>query len=334
MVFFDTPDIGIDLGTSTTLCYVSGRGIVIIEPSVVALDKDDNHVVAFGRDAKEMIGRTPGKIIAQKPLRKGVISDYTLTERMLKYFIDKAMGKKSFRKPRVVICIPSGATEVERKAVEDATYQAGAREVEILEEPYAAAIGAGLSVEEPRGNMIIDIGGGTTDVAVISYNGIVCCESLKLGGDDFDEAVVKYMKETKELSIGLTTAEVIKKELGCAIKREDVAPLDVKGRSISGYPQTKTITSDDMLDAFAEPVNKILETVHNVFDKTPPELAADIFDSGIYMTGGGSLLYGLPQFLHDKTGIDVVLAKDPVGCVINGVAYYIKKVYGRRDIFR
>lgn len=287
-------DIGIDLGTASILVYIKGRGVVLKEPSVVAFDRDTNQIKAIGEEARLMIGRTPGNIVAVRPLRQGVISDYTVTEKMLKYFIKKAVGKKTLRKPRISVCIPSGATEVEKKAVEDATYQAGAREVTIIEEPVAAAIGAGIDISKACGNMIVDIGGGTSDIAVISLGGTVVSTSVKVAGDDFDEAIVRYMRKKHNLLIGERTAEDIKINIGCADKRPEMVTMDVRGRNlVTGLPKTITITSDETLEALREPAMSIVDAVHSVLEKTPPELAADIYDRGIVMTGGGSLLSGL-----------------------------------------
>ena len=270
-------DIGIDLGTASILVYIKGRGVVLKEPSVVAFDRDTNQIKAIGEEARLMIGRTPGNIVAVRPLRQGVISDYTVTEKMLKYFIKKAVGKKTLRKPRISVCIPSGATEVEKKAVEDATYQAGAREVTIIEEPVAAAIGAGIDISKACGNMIVDIGGGTSDIAVISLGGTVVSTSVKVAGDDFDEAIVRYMRKKHNLLIGERTAEDIKINIGCADKRPEVATMDVRGRNlVTGLPKTISITSDETLEALREPAMSIVDAVHSVLEKTPPELAADL----------------------------------------------------------
>ena len=288
-------DIGIDLGTANVLVYVSGKGIVLEEPSVVAIDKKYNSVLAVGEEARRMIGRTPGNIVAIRPLRDGVISDYDVTENMLKYFIDKVIDKKGFGRffmPRIMVCVPTGVTEVEKRAVEEATRQAGAREVYIIEEPIAAAIGAGIDISQPHGNMVIDIGGGTADVAVISLGGAVVSESIKIGGDKFDEAIVRYMKKQHNLLIGERTAEKIKIEIGCAYKREEEKTMRVTGRNlITGLPYAIEVSSSEMLEALDECVEQIVVTAHVVLEKTPPELSADISDRGIIITGGGSLLY-------------------------------------------
>ena len=313
-------DLGIDLGTASVLVYVKGKGVVLKEPSVVAFDRDSNVIKAIGEDARLMLGRTPGNIVAVRPLRQGVISDYTVTEKMLSYFIDRTVGKSLFgRKPRISVCVPSGATEVEKKAVEDATYQAGARDVSIIEEPVAAAIGAGIDIAKPCGNMIIDIGGGTTDVAVISLGGSVVSTSLKVAGDKFDEAIVKYIKRRHNIMIGEMTAEELKINIGCAYPKIQDTEMEIRGRDlVTGLPKTISIHSSEMLEALIEPAMEIVEAVHSVLEKTPPELAADISDKGIYMTGGGSLLNGLDKLIQEKTGINIMIAQDAVSCVALG----------------
>ena len=318
-------DIGIDLGTASILVYIKGKGVVLKEPSVVAFDRDTGKVKAIGEEARLMIARTPGNIIAVRPLRQGVISDYTVTEKMLKYFIKKAVGRKTLRKPRISVCIPSGATEVEKKAVEDATYSAGARDVQIIEEPVAAAIGAGIDISKPCGNMIVDIGGGTSDIAVISLGGTVVSTSVKVAGDDFDEAIVRFMRKKHNLLIGERTAEEIKINIGSAYKRPELATMEVRGRNlVTGLPKTITITSDETLEALREPAMSIVDAVHNVLEKTPPELAADIFDRGIVMTGGGSLLNGLDTLIQEKTSINTTIADDPLTAVAIGTGKYIE----------
>ena len=287
-------DIGIDLGTASILVYVKGKGVVLKEPSVVAFDRDTNRIKAIGEEARLMLGRTPGNIVAVRPLRQGVISDYTVTEKMLKYFIQKAVGKQRFRKPLISICVPSQVTEVERKAVEDAAFQAGARDVKIIEEPIAAAIGAGIDIARPCGNMIVDIGGGTSDIAVISLGGTVVSASIKIAGDDFDDAIVRYMRKKHNLLIGERTAEDIKIRIGSAYPRPESVTVDVRGRNlVTGLPKTITVTSEETEEALKDTTSQIVEAVHSVLEKTPPELAADIADRGIVLTGGGSLLYGL-----------------------------------------
>lgn len=317
-------DIGIDLGTSSVLVYIKGRGVVLKEPAVVAVNKDTGKVMAYGEDARLMLGRTPENIAAVRPLRQGVISDYTLTEQMLRHFIDKAVGRRTLRKPRVSVCIPSGATEVERKAVEDATYHAGAREVTIIEEPVAAAIGAGIDISRPQGNMIIDIGGGTSDIAVIALDGPVVSESVKVAGDDFDEAIIRYMRKKHNLLIGERTAEDIKVNIGCASKRPENITMEVRGRNlVTALPKTVVVSSDEIMDALLEPATMIVNAVHNVLERTPPELAADIYERGIVMTGGGALLYGLDKLMQEKTGINCVLAEDPLTAVAIGTGKFI-----------
>ena len=325
-------DIGIDLGTASILVYIKGKGVVLKEPSVVAFDRDTNQIKAIGEEARLMIGRTPGNIVAVRPLRQGVISDYTVTEKMLKYFIRKALGKKTLRKPRISVCIPSGATEVEKKAVEDATYQAGAREVSIIEEPVAAAIGSGIDISKACGNMIVDIGGGTADIAVISLGGTVVSTSVKVAGDDFDEAIVRFMRKKHNLLIGERTAEEIRIQIGCAYKRPELVAMDVRGRNlVTGLPKTITITSDETLDALREPAMQIVDAVHNVLERTPPELAADVYDRGIVMTGGGSLLSGLDALIEEKTGINTVIAEEPLTAVAIGTGKFIEFMHGQRE---
>lgn len=311
-------DIGIDLGTATVIAYVKGRGIVLREPSVVAVDKNSGDVLAVGQEARRMLGRTPGNIVATRPLREGVISDYTVTEKMLKYFINKVCGKFIFA-PRIMICIPSQVTEVEKRAVIDAASQAGARKVYLIEEPIAAAIGAGIDIAKPCGNMIVDIGGGTTDVAVISLGGSVVSTSLKVAGDKFDEAIVKYIKKKHNVVIGERTAEDIKINVGCVYPKIQDVDMDIRGRDLgTGLPKTITIHSSEMLEALIEPAMMIVDAVHSVLEKTPPELASDISDRGIYMTGGGCLVDGLDKLLQEKTGINVMIAEDAVSCVALG----------------
>ncbi|MCI8700663.1 MAG: rod shape-determining protein [Clostridia bacterium] len=311
-------DIGIDLGTATVIAYIKGKGIVLREPSVVAVDNNTRDVLAVGGEARRMLGRTPGNIVATRPLREGVISDYTVTEKMLKYFINKAGGKTLFA-PRIMICIPSRVTEVEKKAVIDAATNAGARKVYLIEEPIAAAIGAGIDISKPCGNMVIDIGGGTTDVAVISLGGSVVSTSIKVAGDKFDEAIVKYIKKKYNVSIGERTAEDLKINIGCVYPKAQDMEMEVRGRDlISGLPKTVMIHSSEMLEALIEPAMMIVDAVRSVLEKTPPELAADISDRGIYMTGGGCLVDGLDKLIQQKTGINVMIAQDTVSCVALG----------------
>ena len=319
-------DIGIDLGTASVLVYVKGKGVVLKEPSVVAFDRNTNKIKAIGEEARLMLGRTPGNIVAVRPLRQGVISDYTVTEKMLSYFISRTVGKSLFgRKPRISVCVPSGATEVEKKAVEDATYQAGAREVSIIEEPVAAAIGPGIDIPKPCGHMIVDIGGGTADIAVISLGGVVVSNSIKVAGDDFDEAIVRFMRKKHNLLIGERTAEEIKINVGTVYKRPENLTMDVRGRNlVTGLPKTVTVTSEETEEALREPAYQIVDAVHNVLERTPPELAADISDRGIVLTGGGSLIQGLEELIEEKTGINTMTAEDPLTAVAIGTGKYIE----------
>lgn len=322
-------DIGIDLGTASILVYVRGKGVVLKEPSVVAFDRDTNRIKAIGEEARLMLGRTPGNIVAVRPLRQGVISDYTVTEKMLKYFIQKAVGKQRFRKPVISICVPSQVTEVERKAVEDAAFQAGARDVKIIEEPIAAAIGAGIDIARPCGNMIVDIGGGTSDIAVISLGGTVVSTSIKIAGDDFDDAIVRYMRKKHNLLIGERTAEDIKIRIGSAYPRPESVSVDVRGRNlVTGLPKTITVTSEETEEALKDTTSQIVEAVHSVLEKTPPELAADIADRGIVLTGGGSLLYGLEELIESKTGITTMTAEEPMTAVAIGTGKYVEFLSG------
>ena len=318
-------DIGIDLGTASILVYIKGKGVVLKEPSVVAFDRDTNKIKAIGEEARLMIGRTPGNIVAVRPLRQGVISDYTVTEKMIKHFIQKAIGKRTFKKPRIAVCVPSGVTEVEKKAVEDATWQAGARSVDIIEEPIAAAIGAGIDIAKACGNMIVDIGGGTTDIAVISLGGAVVSTSIKIAGDDFDEAIVRFMRKKHNLLIGERTAEEIKIKIGCAFPRQEVITMDVRGRNlVTGLPKTITVTSEETEEALREATSQIVEAVHSVLEKTPPELSSDIAERGIVLTGGGALLQGLEELIESKTGINTMTAEDPMTAVAIGTGRYIE----------
>ena len=326
-------DIGIDLGTASILVYAKGKGIVLKEPSVVAYDKDNNKIRAVGEEARQMIGRTPGNIVAVRPLRQGVISDYEVTEKMLKYFISKAIGKRAFRKPRISICAPSGITEVEKKAVEEATYQAGAREVHIIEEPIAAAIGAGIDITIPFGNMIVDIGGGTTDVAVISLGGTVVSTSIKVAGDDFDEAITRYVRKKHNLMIGERTAEDIKIQIGTVYATPQAKSMEVKGRdTITGLPKSVTLNSEEIREALKDASAQIMETIHSILEKTPPELAADVAERGIVLTGGGALLGGLEELIEEETGINTIVAEEPALAVAIGTGQYMElmsKMNGR-----
>lgn len=325
-------DIGIDLGTASVLVYVKGKGVVLKEPSVVAFDKDTNVIKAIGEEARLMLGRTPGNIVAVRPLRQGVISDYTVTEKMIKYFVQKSVGRRMFKKPRISICVPSGVTEVEKKAVEEATFAAGAREVHLIEEPVAAAIGAGIDISKPCGNMIVDVGGGTSDIAVISLGGAVVNTSIKLAGDDFDEAIVRYMRKKHNLLIGERTAEDIKIKIGSAFKRPEVDYMDVRGRNlVTGLPKTVKVSSEETEEALKEATAQIIETIHSVLEKTPPELAADIADRGIVLTGGGSLLRGLENLISEKTGINTMTAEDPMTAVAVGTGKFVEFLAGYRE---
>ena len=313
-------DIGIDLGTASILVYIKGKGVVLKEPSVVAIDRDSNKIMAIGEEARLMIGRTPGNIIAVRPLRQGVISDYTVTEKMLKYFINKAVGKRTLRKPRIAVCIPSGATEVEKKAVEDATYQAGAREVSIIEEPVAAAIGAGIDISKACGNMIVDIGGGTADIAVISLGGTVVSTSIKIAGDDFDEALVRYMRKKHNLLIGERTAEEIKIAIGSVIPLEQELKMDVKGRDlVDGLPKVVSICSEEVREAIEPIVTQIEETIRSTIERTPPELVRDIVDQGIVLSGGTANLRGLNIRFADALNVPIHIAEQPVYSVALGL---------------
>ena len=311
-------DIGIDLGTASVLVYVKGKGIVLCEPSVVAVDKSTGKILAIGEDAQKMLGRTPGNIIAVRPLRDGVISDYEMTEKMIKEFIHKVLGFRLF-KPNVVICVPSIITEVEERAVIDAGTQAGARKFYLIEEPVAAAIGAGIEISKPDGNMIVDIGGGTTDVAVISLGGMVESTSIKVAGDKFDDAIVKYVRRKHNVLIGERTAEELKMTIGCVYPREEEVSMEVKGRCLmTGLPRVFTVTSTELLEAFEEVSTKIVEAVHFVLERTAPELVGDIATNGIVMTGGGSLIYGFDKLIESKTGIATRVADDAISCVALG----------------
>lgn len=311
-------DVGIDLGTASILVYVKGKGIVLQEPSVVAIDQHTNKFLAVGEDARKMLGRTPGNIIAIRPLRDGVISDYNITERMLKYFIQKALGRMIF-KPRLIICVPSGVTEVEKRAVIEASNEAGAKKTYLIEEPIAAAIGAGLDITEPDGNMIVDIGGGTTDVAVISLGGIVVSKSIKVAGDECDEAITRFIRKKFNMMIGERSSEALKVNIGCAYPFEEEKFMEIKGRNLlTGLPMNVEVSSSDMLEALKEPVQLIVEAVHEVLERTPPELSSDISNRGIIMTGGGALLHGLDKLIESTTGITTKVADNPVECVAIG----------------
>ena len=310
-------DLGIDLGTASILVYVKGKGVVLKEPSVVAFDRDTNMIKAIGEEARLMLGRTPGNIVAVRPLRQGVISDYIVTEKMIKYFVQKALGKRTFKKPNISICVPSGVTEVEKKAVEEAAFAAGAREVHLIEEPVAAAIGAGIDISKPCGNMIVDIGGGTSDIAVISLGGTVVNTSLKVAGDDFDEAIVRYVRKKHNLLIG---------------DRTEDESMEVRGRNlVTGLPKTVTVTASETEEALHETTSQIVEAVIGVLERTPPELSADILDRGIVLTGGGALLRGLEELIEERTGINTMTAEDPMKVVAIGTGQYVEFMNGKKD---
>lgn len=325
-------DIGIDLGTASVLVYIKGKGVVLNEPSVVAIDKNTGRLLKVGAEAQAMLGRTPGNIVAIRPLRDGVISDYDMTERMLKEFIRKVTGGFHLFPPRIMVCVPSGITEVEERAVIDAGRQAGARRVYLIEEPVAAAIGAGIDITKPDGHMVVDIGGGTSDIAVISLSGVVESASIKVAGDQFNESVVKYMRRKHNILIGERTAEQMKMEIGCVYPKEEEATIEIKGRCLmTGLPKTITVNSTEMMEAFEEPVERILEAVHNVLERTPPELVADISINGIVMTGGGSLVDGFDKLITARTGIHTVVAEDAISCVAEGTGKSLDSLGDMQD---
>ena len=312
-----------DLGTANTLIYIKGRGIVLDEPSVVALPSDINNnknaTVAVGAEAKRMLGRTPGGIQAVRPMKDGVIADFNVTEKMLKHFIRKANNSRFASAPRIVICVPCGSTQVERKAIHDSAQQAGAASVNLIEEPMAAAIGAGLPIEEPTGSMVVDIGGGTTEVGIISLSGVVYSHSVRVAGDAFDEAIINYVRRNYGMLIGEATAEEIKKAIGTAFPGNAVREIEAKGRNLAeGIPRAFTISSNEVLEALADPLNQIVQAVKNALEQTPPELGADIADRGLVLTGGGALLNGLDRLLAEETGLPVSIAEDPLTCVVRG----------------
>ena len=312
-------EVGIDLGPANVLVYIKGKGIVLNEPSVVAINKDTDEILAVGEEARQMLGRTPANIVAVRPLRDGVISDYDITERMLKHFIRKTCGSGRFFRPKIMVCVPSGVTEVEKRAVREAATQAGGKDVYLMEEPVAAAIGAGIDISKPDGVMVIDIGGGTTDIAVISLGGIVASTSVKIAGDKFDEYIIKYMRKEHKLYIGERTAEELKMTIGTAFPGDEVVSMDCRGRDlVTGLPKSVEVTSEEMLEALEEPLHAICEAVHNVLEITPPELAADISNSGIVITGGGALLSGIDKRIQDRTQIKAIIAEDPKSCVAVG----------------
>ncbi len=323
---FFANDIGVDLGTATTLVYLRGEGIVLCEPSVVAIQKGRGEVLAVGEEAKRMLGKTPGSIVAIRPMKDGVIADFEVTESMLRYFIKKVQVKRHGR-PRMVIAVPSGITEVERRAVKESAYRAGAREVFLVEEPIAAAIGVGLPIEEPQGNMIIDIGGGTTEIAVISLAGIVHASSIRIGGDEMNEAIIEYMKKNYNLMIGESTAEQVKIKLGSAYPQEEETSLDVRGRDlVTGLPKLVKVNSEEIRQALEVPVREIIEAAKITLEKTPPELAADLIEKGIVMCGGGSLLRGIDKLLSDETGLPVIVADDPLTAVAQGTGKVLEEI--------
>ena len=318
-------DIGIDLGTASILVYIKGKGVVLKEPSVAAYDRDAGKIKAIGEEARLMLSRSMGNIVAIRPLQGGIISDYAVTEQMLKYFIPKASGKLSFKKPRIAVNMPNNVTEVERKAMEDATYQAGAREVTLVPAPIASSIGAGIDISKPCGKMIVDIGAGTSDIAVLSLDGIVVDDSIKIAGDSFDEAIVKYAKNNHNMIIGESTAEDIKIHIGSAVRRMQQKLMEVKGRDVmTGLPKTIRISSDDICEALQEPTSRIVEAVHGVLEKMPPELAADIVGRGIVLTGGGAMLDGMEELIEEKTGINTVLAENPITAAVIGTGRYVE----------
>jgi len=326
-------DIGIDLGTATTLVYVKGEGVVLCEPSVVAIERGTSHVLAVGEEAKRMLGRTPGNIVAIRPMKDGVITDFEITEAMLRHFINKMRRRRFQVRPRIVIAIPSGITEVEKRAVRESAERAGAKQVFLIEEPIAAAIGVGLPIQEPIGNMVIDVGGGTTEIAVISLAGVVFSKSIRIGGDEMDEAIIEYLKKTYNLMVGERTSEDIKIKIGSAYPQDEEMTMEVKGRDlVAGLPKTVTITSEEIRESLQEPLRAILEITKISLERTPPELAADLIEHGIVMAGGGSLLRGLDKLISEETGLPVHIADDPLTAVVNGTGKvldeikYLKKV--------
>ncbi len=320
-------EVGIDLGTANVLVYMKGKGIVLDEPSVVAINRDTDEIVAVGSEAREMLGRTPGNIIAIRPLRDGVISDYDVTERMLRYFIKKTVGSGAFFKPKIMICVPSGVTEVEKRAVREAAVAAGGKSVYIMEEPVAAAIGAGLDITLPNGIMVVDVGGGTTDIAVISLGGIVTSQSVKVAGDKFDDAIIRYMRKEHKLYIGERTAEEMKFAIGTAFPLEENLAYECRGRDlVTGLPKSIEITSRELLEALEEPLSTICEAIHSVLEQTPPELAADISNTGIVLTGGGALLRGLTDRIQQRTGIETRVAENPKSCVALGTGKALNSI--------
>jgi len=332
-------DIGIDLGTSSTLVYIKNQGIVLCEPSVVAIQSGTSRVLAVGEEAKRMLGRTPGSIVAIRPMRNGVIADFEITEAMLRYFIKKVHNSRRLVRPRMVIAIPSGITEVEKRAVKDSALHAGAREVYMIEEPVAAAIGVGLPIQEPSGNMVIDIGGGTTEMAVISLAGIVFAKSIRVAGDEMDEAVINYLKKTYNLMVGERTAEEIKMKIGSAYPLDEEMTMEVRGRDlVAGLPKMITISSEEVREALAEPITQIVESVRITLERTPPELSADLIEKGLILAGGGALLRGLDKIISEETGLPVHVSEDPLTAVALGTGKalseikYLKRVFVKAKI--
>ncbi len=324
-------DLAIDLGTANTLVYLKGKGIVMDEPSVVAVKKESNRVLAVGKEAKSMLGKTPGSIVAIRPMRDGVIANFEITEAMLRYFITKVHNRKALIRPRIIISVPSGITQVEKRAVKESAQSAGAREVYLVEEPMAAAIGAGLPIQEPSGNMIVDIGGGTTEVAVISLSGIVYSKSIRVGGDEMDEAIVHYVKRKYNLLIGERTAETIKTQIGSAYPMDEKQTVEAKGRDlVAGIPKTLTISDEEVREAILEPVTTIVDSIKIALERTPPELAADIVDRGIVLAGGGALLRGLEVLIREETELPIAIAEDPLSCVVRGTG----KVLDELDLLK
>ena len=326
-------DMAIDLGTANTLVYLNGKGIVLSEPSVVAIEKDSKQVLAVGTDAKDMLGRTPGNIVAIRPMKDGVIANFEVTEAMLRYFITKVHNRKALVRPRIIICVPTGITQVEKRAVRDSAESAGAREVYLIEEPMAAAIGVGLPIQEPSGNMVLDIGGGTTEIAVISLSGIVFSKSVRVGGDFMDECIANYVKRKYNLLIGERTAEEIKIQIGSAYPLEESLNMEIKGRDlVDGIPKTFQITDEEIRNALFEPVSTIVEAVKDALEKTPPELASDIVDKGIVLTGGGALLGNMDFVLRHATGLPVSIADDPLTCVAMGTGRALEEIKRLKNV--
>lgn len=326
-------DIGIDLGTANTLVFMKGKGIILREPSVVAVDTRKDEVLYVGQEAKEVIGRTPGSIVAMRPLKDGVIADFDITANMLQRFIKKVCGNSFFARPNIIICIPSGVTEVERRAVREAAVAAGGRRVSIIEEPMAAAIGAGLPVAEATGSMVVDIGGGTSEVAVISLGGIVTARSVRVGGDSFDSAIIQYIKRKHNLLIGERTAEQIKIDIGSAFPYDEEIVMDIKGRNlVDGLPKNITITPKEIREALSDSISSVLDAIKTTLERTPPELAADIIDHGIMLTGGGAMLRGLDRLISNETGINVLIAENPLDCVAVGTGRVLEDIDRLRDV--